>query len=469
MNQSRALAFDPVNRAWLMQAGGSSDVDVPALDGALSVDAISLEQAADDFGHLLHRWPIAVLEPGSEQDVMRMVNFARRHKLNIGARGYGYSVYGQSQVEGGIVVQMRALDRPPVFVFGPDRVEVSTGLSWADLLAATLKRGLRPPVVTNDLELSVGGTLSFGGLDGGSFRHGAQVDNVLELQVVTGEGRRETCSETQLPELFNAALAGQGQCGIIVRVTLRLIPAHTHARVYELLYPDLHTMLADERRLVADGKIDRVSGCIRPSASGNWYYYLQAERYFTPPDGPGLEILPEAMQYRHGFEKIYTLPYYDCVVRNPRFRAIRASGEVRLPHPWLNEFLPDSTIDQFLAETFMALTPADIGIDFPVTFWIIKKAVCKRPLLSLPEESSGFLFHLMGTLPDQAKAEAMIDRFIKFDGRAKELGGKQYPINSLPMTRQDWKEHYGPFWGKFLEAKRRFDPDDILTPGPGIF
>ncbi len=450
-----------------MQPGALSSVEVPALDGTLRVDAEALKQAADDFGHLVNRPPIAVLEPGSGQDIARMVEFSRQQRLKIGARGFGYSVYGQSQVEGGIVVSMETLNQPAVF--GAERIEVSAGMAWADVLALTLERGLRPPVVTNDLELSVGGTLSFGGLDGGSFRHGAQVDHVLELQVVTGEGRLETCSEMQSPELFNAMLAGQGQCGIILRVGLRLIPAHTHACVYELLYRDLNTMLADERRLVAEARIDRVSGCIRPSAGGKWYYYLQTEKYFTPPEEPGWEILPGNLEHLQGFEKIYTLPYYECVVRNPRFRAIRKTGEVQLPHPWLNVFLPDSQIERFLAETIAELTPADIGIDFPVTFWIINKAVCQRPLLPLPEEPSSFLFHLMGTLPDQAKASAMIDRFVKYYERARKLGGKQYPINSLPLTEEDWQVHYGQQWDSFSQAKRRFDPDNVLASGPGIF
>lgn len=38
------------------------------------------------------------------------------------------------------------------------------------------------------IELSIGGTLSLGGIGSQSFRFGPQVDNVLELQVVTGAG-----------------------------------------------------------------------------------------------------------------------------------------------------------------------------------------------------------------------------------------------------------------------------------------
>ena len=467
MEQPKVLGFDPASKSWETKTSRPVPVRAPALDGALLIDEAALSAAAEDFGHMRHHRPIAVLEPGSNEDIVKMVNFAREQGIKIGARGWGYSVYGQSQVVGGIVVRMSTFIKPPIF--GTDQVEVSAGMTWSEVLAATLEHGLRPPVLTNDLELSVGGTLSFGGIDGGTYRHGAQVDNVLELQVVTGEGRLERCSPTRLPQLFDAVLAGQGQCAIIVRATLRLIPAQTHARVFELLYSDLSSMLADQRRLIAGERFDRISGCIRPSPRGRWFYYIQAECNFTPPNEPDKEILPAELHHLSGFERLYTLPYFDCVVRNPRFTAIRGSGEVELPHPWLNIFLPDSVIDQYLAETFGTLTPADIGIDFPVTFFFIKTGICTHPLLRLPEEASGFLFHLMGTLPDQESAARMIDRFRGFFEKARELGGKQYPINSLPFSREDWQEHFHPYWEQFVDAKHRFDPDNILTPGPGIF
>jgi FAD/FMN-containing dehydrogenase len=53
--------------------------------------------------------------------------------------------------------------------------------------------------------------------------------------------------------------------------------------------------------------------------------------------------------------------------------------------------------------------------------------------------------------------------------RATMLGGKRYPFDSVPMTRHDWQKHYQPLWGAFVRAKRHFDPDEIMTPGQGIF
>lgn len=467
MRQTSVLGFDPMNKSWVINDSRQSAVTVPPLDGVLLIDEMALNEAADDFGHLRHLRPIAMLEPRSNEDVVQIVRFARVNGIKIGIRGRGSSVYGQSQVEGGILINMATLNTPPIF--GTDCVEVSSGLTWAQVLGETLPRGLRPPVLTHNVELSVGGTLSVGGMDGGSYRYGGQVDNVLELLVVTGEGELELCSPTQRPELFDAVLAGLGQCAVILRATLRLIPAQTHARIFELLYPDLPTMLDDERLLVNDGRIDRISGYVFPSAAGRWSYYIQADLNFMPPDAPDKNVLPSGLHHLHGFERMYTLPYFDFVANNPRQAALKSDGRIKLPHPWLDVFVPDSVANQYLAETFGTLTPADIGVDFPISFFFINTAVCKQPLLQLPAEESACLFNLMTTITKPETTQHMVDQNRQFFDRARELGGKHLPVSAMPLTKEDWREHFGSAWEQFSRAKHRFDPDNILSPGPGIF
>lgn len=55
--------------------------DLPALDGKLLLDNASLEGFADDWGHYIQRRPLAVLKPGSVQNVVTMVRFANQRCL----------------------------------------------------------------------------------------------------------------------------------------------------------------------------------------------------------------------------------------------------------------------------------------------------------------------------------------------------------------------------------------------------
>ena len=48
-------------------------------------------------------------------------------------------------------------------------------------------------MLTNYLGLSIGGTIAVGGIGAASSRHGMQTDNVIALDVVTGEGDEVSC------------------------------------------------------------------------------------------------------------------------------------------------------------------------------------------------------------------------------------------------------------------------------------
>jgi FAD/FMN-containing dehydrogenase len=75
-----------------------------------------------------------------------------------------------------------------------DRVVVEAGATWSDVRRATLAQGKTPPVLTDYLELSVGGTLNVGGIGSTTSAFGVQSDNVTDMEVVTGEGKRVACS-----------------------------------------------------------------------------------------------------------------------------------------------------------------------------------------------------------------------------------------------------------------------------------
>jgi cytokinin dehydrogenase len=246
---------------------------LPHVEGEWLTEEAALNAGAEDHGRMIRRRPLSVLRPASVKDVIELVHFARAQRLLIAPRGQGHTTEGQSQVEGGVLLEMRSLSR-----IGPIRKEevwVEAGASWLALLKETLRGNLTPPTLTDYIDLSVGGTLSVGGVGGQSFRYGAQTDNVLEIQVVTGRGELITCSREASPELFDACRAGLGQCGIIVGAKLRLVEAPPRVRIYNFIYPDLPSFLEEQRRLVDDGRFDYLLGSLLPQPNGGWRFSLE--------------------------------------------------------------------------------------------------------------------------------------------------------------------------------------------------
>jgi FAD/FMN-containing dehydrogenase len=462
---SVVLGFDPLSQSWVTEARGETAVALPPLDGVLLTDDATLAAYTDDLGHLIHGRPVAVLMPGSVDDIARMVRFAREHELEIAARGQGHTMFGQSLVKAGIVVEMSALNAAPIIEEGV--ATVRAGVTWRTVLQASLPLRLTPPVLTGYIGLSVGGTLSVGGIGGTTYRYGAQVDQVLELQVVTGEGRVETCSDTLNPDLFAACLAGLGQCGIIVQAALRLVPAATETRVFLLFYPDLETMLDDERQLIADGRFDHVVGYVVPSPDG-WVYFIEAASYYTPPAAPDNATLLAGLDFLAPV--ISDTTYFEFADRvSPQIDALQANGRLDLPHPWFDVFVPDSAIDAYAGPILATLTPDELGPDFPILFIPINTARITRPLLRMPDEPVAFLFDILSTAEDAPAAIGMLARNRVLFERARDLGSKKYVIAAIPFSRHDWQQHYHPLWGHLVSARRHFDPGGVLTPGPGIF
>jgi cytokinin dehydrogenase len=49
------------------------------------------------------------------------------------------------------------------------------------------------------------------------------------------------------------------------------------------------------------------------------------------------------------------------------------------------------------------------------------------------------------------------------------MGGTRLTSSAIPFSQADWIQHYGPVWELFQDSKKRFDPNNVLTPGQGMF
>ena len=102
---------------------------------------------------------------------------------------------------------------------------------------------------------------------------------------------------------------------------------------------------------------------------------------------------------------------------------------------------------------------------------IILTNACRTPLLRLPDEEVVFLFNVIRipTSNDAPAMQGMVEQNRALYHRIRSAGGIQYPVGAFPMSRSDWKDHFGSSWTRLADAKRRHDPGNLLTPGYGIF
>jgi FAD/FMN-containing dehydrogenase len=382
-------------------------------------------------------------------------------------RGRGHSQYGQSQVENGIVIDSSTLNA--VRLHDDGFLDAQPGALWGEVVRAALARGLTPLVMVDVPILTVGGTLSVGGTGEMTHRYGTQVDNVLELDVVTGTGEFVTCSPERNDELFHMMLAGLGQCGIIVRARLRLIRAPKVVAMRSLAYDDLDSFLGDQARLTAVESLGPMSGEVRGEPSGKPYFVLHG--------GSFAETAEDARQpawmtgLRHIRELVPSIgSYWDFLRgRNPRMAGItppadrRRSGSAALAVTLSGRSTQDVTRH--------VLSHAAIGIwRFEIAAKVTERHT--RPLNKMPEGPVAFelRMHRLTTAPGSEDHVAMLQANHALLPRLQAAGGKIYPPYCPILSGSQWQEHYGAeTWQRFAAAKKRFDPNNVLTPGAGIF
>ncbi len=438
----------------------------PPLDGDLRLDDATREATAEDFGHIVRRTPYAVLRPGSADDVATAIRWAAQQGRSFAAQGRRHSTFGRSQAQDGIVADMSMLR--DVGAVDGDRVAVGAGATWREVLLVTLAHGMTPPVLTDYLDLSVGGTLVVGGVGGTTSSFGLQSDNVLDLELVTGEGQKLTCSASQNVEEFDTVRAGLGQVGVITRATLRLVAAPTSVRRFLLFYPDLASMLDDARRLSGDDRFDAVQGAIVPTPNAGFTYRLDAAAYVTrtpPNDDALLAGLSDDAAHRQATSLAY-LEYLDRLA--PLEAALRANGQWHLPHPWLTTFIGDSQVEPVVEAELTAIDPAaDLGPLGQIVLSPTRRSAISSPLLPMPADDLCHAFNLV-RLPATADA-GEVTRLVEANRatyhRVKAAGGTLYPVSAFHLSPTQWREHFGPAFDRLSAAKQRFDPSRILTPG----
>jgi FAD/FMN-containing dehydrogenase len=436
------------------------------VDGNYLVDHASRSAVATDFGGAVHRMPRATARALTAEDIARVVAYANGSRIKVAMRGQGHSLYGQALIDDGIVIDSSALNA--VKYTSDDTLDVEAGALWGDVAKAGLSRGQLPPVMPDALMLSVGGTLSVGGMGEGGFRFGAQVDHVLALDIVTGSGHLVTCSASFESELFQMTLAGLGQCGIIVRARLRLVPAATFIVTHALTYSDLDAFLADQARLAESGAPDLLSGRLYKTSQGKWESVLFAGRFVAAKDDSS-----KAPSWINGLGHAsaaapVTTPIWDYL--NRRTTSIAASKINAMPNPSLIVNMPADATKAFVAE-ILASPKLAAGIWF---FEVSPKVPARhgQPLQKMPGSSLAYELRMQrrASASDAADHRAMLAVNATLLATAMQHGGKIYPPFAPILSAEQWRDHYGSTtWKRFAAAKRRFDPHNVLNPGAGIF
>ncbi|HSD29606.1 MAG TPA: FAD-binding oxidoreductase [Vicinamibacteria bacterium] len=135
-----------------------------------------------------------------------------------------------------------------------------SGVTFVDLVAATLRHGLVPAVVPELKTITIGGAVSGCSIESMSFRVGGFHDTCFEYEVVTGTGEVLTCGPDDL--LFHMMHGSFGTLGVLTRLAFRLVPAKRFVHVTYEKHARLEDYLAAIGRRRNEPDVDFLDGII---------------------------------------------------------------------------------------------------------------------------------------------------------------------------------------------------------------
>jgi FAD/FMN-containing dehydrogenase len=192
----------------------------------------------------------------------------------------------------------------------PDRrtADVQGMCTYERLVEATLPYGLMPLVVPQLKTITLGGAVTGLGIESSSFRNGLPHESVLEMDILTGDGRLVTASPTENAELFQGFPNSYGSLGYAVRLRIALDPVRPYVGLRHVRFDDLDELseaIADITATRAhDGEpVEFLDGVMfSPQESyltlGRWVDWLQQAGQAAASDYTGQQIYYRSIRER---------------------------------------------------------------------------------------------------------------------------------------------------------------------------
>ena len=205
--------------------------------------------------------PLMVVLPETTEQVQRILSLCSERKIPVVARGAGTGLSGGAlPLPDGILLSLAKFSR----ILEIDRVNrtarVQPGVRNLAISQAVASDGLYyAPDPTSQIACSIGGNVAenSGGIH--CLKYGLTVHNILRLEVITMDGERATIGADALDspgyDLLALMTGSEGMLGVIVEVTVKLLPQPETAQLVMAAFDDIEKAGDAVARIIGAGII----------------------------------------------------------------------------------------------------------------------------------------------------------------------------------------------------------------------
>src|SRR5262245_14341613 len=316
------------------------------------------------------RRPACIARCTGVADVVAAVRFARERDLVVAVRSGGHGVGGHAVCDGGLVIDlspMRGIRVDPQ----ARTARAQAGVLWGELDRETQLHGLAT-VRGIGTHTGIAGLTLGGGIGWLMRKHGATVDNLLSVDLVTADGDLVTASHDMNPELFWGLRGGGGNFGIVTSFEYRLHPVgptvlagpifHSLEAGPDVLrfYREFIAEAPDELTTILELSVAPPASFIPEELHGTPVVMIGA-CYAGPPD-EGAAVVRALKQFG--------TPIVDLLEPKP-YTTLQAMFDPMVPHGWHRYWksvelpaLTDAAIDTLVEHASVQTSPRSYCIVF---------------------------------------------------------------------------------------------------------
>jgi FAD/FMN-containing dehydrogenase len=405
----------------------------------------------------IHRLPQAVVHAHSAAEVQSAVRLAREYDLPLSVRGGGHDWAGRALCDG-LVIDLRSMNQVAFLEqSGTMRIGGGTRATEVAAVADPLARVVAAGQVG---VVGMGGLTTGGGYGSLIGRCGLVADNLVSAEVVLADGRIVTADREHEPELFWALRGGGGNFGVVTSMEHR---AHDLPSVGSgvVLYPFAE----------AKAVLDR---CAAIAATAADELTVQVGIAFGADGAPVVMVTPtwcgrpeETEAQLRPFLKLGTvlsggLEAMPFGRSQTFFDPFLVNGNHAIMETCWIPALEGAAIEPFIAAAANAPTPGCAIF----THEFRGAASC------VPETATAFglrrdhvVIEILATFPDLG-SQTDYERHSRWARSARRgFAGVALAGGYANLLAADDKraiDSYGPNAARLMEAKRKYDPDNLF-------
>jgi glycolate oxidase len=170
--------------------------------------------------------PLAVVLPGSTDEVAAAVRVCAAHAIPFVARGAGTGLSGGAvPAAEGIVIGLARMDRILDVDVANRRVRLQPGVTNLDVTRAVAGDGLYyAPDPSSQQVCTIGGNVAENSGGAHCLKHGFTSNHVLEAEVVLADGQVVRLAAGDRLDLLGALVGSEGTLGIVTEVVVGVLP-----------------------------------------------------------------------------------------------------------------------------------------------------------------------------------------------------------------------------------------------------